>query len=118
MKKKIKLPSDAMIRRVDGIMDMDSLDRPVIGEEGNEVTLADTLVNYDQARAMRVRAWLISMCKTKIQEKIVNMLFEGYEKTEIADELKIHYDSVTRIIRDIRKQCLELENLHKSLKRL
>lgn len=104
-------PKEWEISRVLNILEMDSLDRVINYEEefDKEVTLGETLGNWNEASFMKLKIFLLSVAKNQTEKRIIELLSEGYTKPEVTKILKIKHKYLYKIVTKLRKRCLEFQ---------
>lgn len=83
-----------------------SLDELIeVDYEAEPVTLGDTLGTDDESRFIRLKMFLLSICKTKSEEKVIELLCAGFDYNDIAKKLNVSYKQIKNILYDVRKRC-------------
>lgn len=96
-----------MHQRVVNILGIESLNVPALDMDGCETEAMHLLGNDHDARFVRLKTFLHTICRNKTEQKIVDLLSEGYSAEEIAEELHHHFEYTKRTIRRIRNRCLK-----------
>jgi len=105
MKNKIDLRE---IEAVLNVLNIESLNIPVLNEEGIAVEIIDLLGDDTEAKFIRLKTFLISICRNETQGRIIELLSQQYEVEDIANKLGYTQEHVRRTVREIRNKCLKL----------
>ena len=96
------------LQAVLNVLNMESLNTPVVDSEGFSVETIDLLGDDKEAKFIRLKSFLMSVCKNETQTNIIELLSQEYDVEYVANKLNYSREYIRRVIREIRNRCLRL----------